>query len=266
MEPNNNIIPFGKKQGKPVEVLQQDKQYLDWLQTQDWFKQKYSQFNTVIINNFNEPSETPEHNKLCNLFLEDELCKKLFYFHCKLKKINHFIVVKKPRIEYDYCLRMFNTDQYYTSGYKVFIPNLKMLSEPEPIKLIRMPTIDELKNLKLKLYRETIEKPSIHYEYITFEFWYENIKYHFKPAIFETKSIDVWFQVEDDKHSGLYDLKIEVKPCVGDDYPAILRQMQSNGANFLIADQFTATGATLEQVKEIFKRSGRNFYLFSEFI
>lgn len=68
----NNLIPFGKYKGQPVEVLNNDPQYLEWLRNQDWFISKYQQINNVVINNFSEPSETPEHNKLVAKFTEDK--------------------------------------------------------------------------------------------------------------------------------------------------------------------------------------------------
>jgi len=74
---NDKIVPFGKYKGQPIEILAQDGNYLEWLNGQGWVKDKYPQFYTVIINNFQEPSETPEHNALQALFLDDELCVRL---------------------------------------------------------------------------------------------------------------------------------------------------------------------------------------------
>lgn len=72
-----NIVPFGKYKGQPLEVLANDQGYLDWLNGQGWVKDKYPQFYTVIINNFQEPSDTPEHNALQAMFLDDDLCMRL---------------------------------------------------------------------------------------------------------------------------------------------------------------------------------------------
>lgn len=66
-----NVVPFGKYKGQPLEIMAQDKQYLDWLQAQSWFIEKYQQINTWLISNNNEPAETPEHNKLQSLFTND---------------------------------------------------------------------------------------------------------------------------------------------------------------------------------------------------
>lgn len=56
---------------------------------------------------------------------------------------------------------------------------------------------------------------------------------------------------------------IELKPTVGDDYPVILRTMKhrlcggrSYDCRALVVGQFEATGATFDQVKEMFRRSG----------
>jgi uncharacterized protein (DUF3820 family) len=65
----NNIVPFGKYKGQPVEVLQGDPQYVEWLMGQDWMRTKYPQLVTLIVNNYSEPTETPEHNKLQAMFL-----------------------------------------------------------------------------------------------------------------------------------------------------------------------------------------------------
>jgi hypothetical protein len=58
---------------------------------------------------------------------------------------------------------------------------------------------------------------------------------------------------------------VEIKPSLGDDYPAVLRQMKTNARGgglyswdrgVLVFDQFAAVGATLDQVRAIFRASG----------
>jgi hypothetical protein len=59
---------------------------------------------------------------------------------------------------------------------------------------------------------------------------------------------------------------LELKPVVGDDYPAILRKMKARidadvrrsdrGVPALIVDRFDAEGATFDQVVKIFAASG----------
>src|SRR5712691_7022893 len=63
-------VPIGKYKGQPIAVLTQDRDYCDWMLQQDWFRQKFPELHTLIINNFGEPTETPEHNRLQLRFLE----------------------------------------------------------------------------------------------------------------------------------------------------------------------------------------------------
>ncbi len=75
----DNLIPFGKHKGKPIEILAEDKEYAQWLLAQPWFKAKYLNIYTVVINNFHEPAHTPEHNVMQNRFLDQEYSLKLAY-------------------------------------------------------------------------------------------------------------------------------------------------------------------------------------------
>jgi len=77
---NSDVIPFGKYKGKPVEVLASDKGYCDWLMSQGDFLDRYSNIKTLIINNFKEAEDTPEHNSLQGLFLDESICKALHAF------------------------------------------------------------------------------------------------------------------------------------------------------------------------------------------
>jgi len=45
---------------------------------------------------------------------------------------------------------------------------------------------------------------------------------------------------------------IELKPHIGDDFPAVLRQMKRNGATVLVIGSFESISCTLEQVQGIF--------------
>ncbi len=71
MTADNETIPFGKYKGQSVEVLQQDRGYCEWLMGQDWLQTKFPSLRTIIINNFAEPTETPEHNALQARLLDD---------------------------------------------------------------------------------------------------------------------------------------------------------------------------------------------------
>lgn len=66
------IIPFSKYRGQPIEVLQVDRQYAEWLVAQQWFRERFVNIYNVVVNKFTteEAAETPEHNSLQVLFLD----------------------------------------------------------------------------------------------------------------------------------------------------------------------------------------------------
>ena len=70
----NEIIPFGKYKGQPVEILQKDPEYTEWLLAQPWLEARFQSIRTIIINNFSEPTCTPEHNAMQARFLNKRLC------------------------------------------------------------------------------------------------------------------------------------------------------------------------------------------------
>jgi hypothetical protein len=76
---DDKIIPFGKYKGQPIEVLQNDPSYADWLQGQSWVKDRYASLYAIIINNFSETQDTPEHNAMQALFLDDSFCQKTMH-------------------------------------------------------------------------------------------------------------------------------------------------------------------------------------------
>ena len=74
----SRIVLFGKYKDQPIEALAQDRPYVEWLCARPWFREKFAGLYTVIINNFQEPNETPEHNALQVLFLDDQFCARFF--------------------------------------------------------------------------------------------------------------------------------------------------------------------------------------------
>lgn len=94
---NKNLVPFGKYKGQPMEVMKMDTQYCDWIAQQDWFRERYGNLYQVIINNFTEPTETPEHNKLQTLFLDNKFCLNFFKVsgYCSLIDREKFINEQK---------------------------------------------------------------------------------------------------------------------------------------------------------------------------
>lgn len=125
---NTNIIPFGKYKGQPLEAIQEDKQYLDWLMAQDWFRSRYPQLQQVIINNFCEPSETPEHNEIQGRFLENSFVQR--FLKCVLPETlsvydvdcSKSLLIPKKDIEEDFCYEV----KFEVKGIDVIITEIDL--------------------------------------------------------------------------------------------------------------------------------------------
>ena len=178
---SGEIVPFGKYKGRPVEALVEDRQHVDWLTAQPWFRDRFANIYTLIVNNFQEPTETPAHNRLQAMFLDETFRRQIF-------KYLYGEVFEKVSVSFE------------VGGFDVVIGS----NAPEP------------KDLKA-----------------------------------------VW-------RGAAY--SFEIKPTVGDDYPAVLRQIKAaqnarktdfvfSAVPILLLEEYVGSGATLEQFVEIFKTS-----------
>ena len=83
------IVPFGKYKHQPVTNLIGDKTYLEWVKKQSGIKEKYPIIYNICVNQIlpsNTDSKTPEHNKLQNLFLDNENIKQFIKYIYKIPK------------------------------------------------------------------------------------------------------------------------------------------------------------------------------------
>lgn len=290
----NQIVPFGKYRGQPIDVLLADTQYMAWLSEQPWVKERYPIVQTLIINNFGEPDETPEHNGMQNKFFDDEYVHAFVFGavieRCKNDVINtietDIKIAKKQQLEHQQMLNMIHGCNL-PDGYNVLLPG--------DIQLFRhayrfSPHFEERSSYNRSEYRydvhdleeankglqECIDRLT---EAVS------NIKkLSFScPETYEVEAEcdgwDIWVYFATGgldseytlfrKYLGDPDcLLVEIKPEIGDDFPAILRQMKANytrwkGKNkgdhaivFLIYKSFHSSSATEDDVKKQFGASG----------
>lgn len=210
MSEKNSIVPFGRYKGQPLEALAADREYLEWLTAQGWFREKYPQHYTLILNNFQEPSETPEHNALQARFLDRGFCSRVLT-----------LLLERP------C----------------------DFTEPNP----SLPDF-----IGKRFFEDDFGENKMTPEYKLYLIEERNQKW--MAVKFEEKGWDVRI----DSTSGC--VCLELKPTLGDDYPAVLRTMKNlPGENkSLIAGQYHGTGATIEQVRQIFAASHIKVLLMDE--
>lgn len=206
-------IPFGKYKDMPIESLSQDKNYINWLLAQNWFAEKYRDLHTIIINNFQEPTDTPEHNALQALFLDDGFCHKF------VKIVLREIIPKIERID------------IWSQEYKEW--EFRIIENPEMME-----------EFKSRIYRKEFEVDGID---VILDYGFSLLA-----------AMCNWSKKEEiGSYNARRSFLIEIKPSVGDDYPSVLRQMQSMQTSILFLEKFTGSGITEEQFIEIFNNQKR---------
>lgn len=273
-----DIIPFGKYKGQPVEVLQQDENYCQWLQSQDFVREKFPQLHTLIINNLQAPTETPEHNRIQVKFLSEDYRKQFFLawyggIDGLLKSLAMDI---NFRTKYGYYQRDEAIDAY---NINVFInqsvehiekayqqPKRQAKKTPDYVRYHKQVKEGLKKIIKMLSFEEGIGSRDLNFEvggsdvscflfcssnhlklnpvpYCSF-FIYMGTGYR-RDRLIKTDNLLL--------RSGTYEeFRIEIKPVVSDDFPAVLRQMNHQRSNVLFLEKYTGTGATKEQFIDFF--------------
>lgn len=219
-----NIIPFGKHKGKTIQEVQiVEPGYLDWLIAQPWFRDRHVILYQTVINRGAEPEETPDHNALQCLFLENAFCLKLI----DALGYNPAREFEKRRAEqltsltnhHDWLLK-----EEQRANWDMAIASHRKAREEVIIEIG-----------KTKSWR-------------------------FEPLVknrqFEARGWDVVFEVP---YADRF--QIEIKPTVGDDYPAVLRQINAlrrdgYGRVVLFLERYIGVGATCDQFIAVFKQAG----------
>ena len=235
------IIPFGKYKGQPVEVLDGDPQYKDWLCSQAWFREKRGDLYTLIINNFGEAADTPEHNKIQALFLETDFRERLV---CLLSGLNPNSVFKwadKQRLNsMESILKRFrsrNIDGNQAYGRDKKFKRWELKEEIASHKTC-FENLNDLRFVEIRTYVNfELEKGAdirLGYDFIV------------KQEIFDFQ----YFRGHCPWHLGW---NIEIKTSVGDDIPSVLRQMKRQQANVLLLGNYNGVGMTKEQMVKFFR-------------
>jgi hypothetical protein len=234
-----NIIPFGKHKGKTIEEVQTfDPGYLDWLTGQPWFRDRFVVLHQTIINRGAEPEETPDHNALQALFLDDAFCVLVAEAAYGGTFVGEFERRRAARMKELDGRRVAKIKERWEEHAKL---------DDVRIKYRVAYTIQSLDTAIAETEKEIRE-----YRALCHRAEVVNRK-------FEQHGIDVQFRVDGPLVGG--DFGIEIKPSVGDDYPAILRQMNVllyrwGGIKILFTERYVGVGATVDQFKAIFRSAG----------
>lgn len=293
------VLPFGKHKGKALsEIATIEPEYLQWLTAQAWFEQKFGYlFQTVITNNYyTEAAETPEHNAMQIRFLDVGYKRNLARFF-GARVLFHSLRQA--------CLRKY-TDA--VRGARKTVERLveevaarkEAFENSEPCDkgtkgwgYCNVHTSSTCPNRWLELARTELQKARDNVEAMRAELkealpLLRAARWQTHTAQFEVRGWDVGYavRVEFQKHDSidLFKFLVECKPTLGDDYPAVLRQMEkqwdrfanrvSDGSYYARIDytlvclvgEYTGRGATWEQVQQVFDSKGFKLILESDVI
>lgn len=286
------LVTFGKYKNKSVLDLIADKKYVEWLKQQSWF-QNNQIYNIVVhqsLTSNTQTSNTPEHNKLQNMFLDENNQIKLFSKSLLFEKIKvNYKKLEMLFIDEDIikCFDINTTQQFphnlgthsvifedkcnwdlalfYKTKRKRFIitSNLENeLIDREKYDIEHKDLIVEHKNIiDTSNYDFHYDKHRRNYYNDIIKKYVNNYYYDYNLS---RKNINQ-YEIEIDIPAENWVLYCELKPTLSDDYPGVLRKLKNQIALtktpnqnlnvLLLIGNFTSTSTTREELIKIFKQS-----------
>lgn len=241
-DPSALIVPFGKHQGLTVaELLERDPNYAQWLLSQNWLAQRFAQLHAAIVTRGATPDDSPEHNQIQARFLDPEFRTAVIALTQHLKDAQDRDCQERaaePNRQKDACL--VNIDRL----------NKAIAEHDEAANYFRQKRIDELgkQQQNLAKYQANLDAITPRPVISTVEFEFEGIDVLIQWG-FE------WCRNK---------ITVEIKPSLGDDYPAVMRQMSRLGAAVLVIDQYASSNLGISTVREMFKANRQKLITLQE--
>lgn len=261
------VVPFGKYKSQPYEVLLTDASYAVYLLSSMYAKlqSQHPMLLAFLVGRYGLPDSTPEHNRLQNRFLDDSFSIR-------------FAMAATPRFSQELAsLQTINLAKAWIAYVRRELTTEKARSAKrqswEPTS-----RLSELRDELIRQASSVSFNPSCGVmEGMT---WLNPVA--IRDLEFEKDGADVSFsivgsghvettvplklgdsEIGEQKQIGGYGygypyfiFRVEVKPIVGDDYPAILRAMKAVGARQLLVGEYTGAGATWDELVRVFELSG----------
>ena len=248
-EPSAVVIPFGKHKGSTVaEVLARDPQYAEWLLGQGWLAERFAELHAAILSRGAATDDSPEHNVIQARFL-DPVFQVAFVLAMGTKLDDYRTVAIRQGIDWmrDPEMRQLDNQSAYASDQKY--AEIEAKREERRRQILAATPISTHLNM-----RATFEQRGIDVVLVlrfTPNSPYDQARDGY--AFFSPNSYGVSPDSPNFSHSTVgRDWKIEIKPSLGDDFPAVMRQMARLGAWVLVIDRFAAV-VPLETVRAMFQ-------------
>jgi uncharacterized protein (DUF3820 family) len=221
----SNIVPFGKYKGQPIENLAADPEYSKWLLQQAWFQERFSHL-CAIIAAAHAPAETPEHNLMQAEYLEES--KRLWLAN---------LVLGPDWRQKWHEAHLSNTKVVELHSARVSHPQYKLKYEFKDTLTVSEPKFE-------------VEGADVHF--------------HITAPLFSLSAREY-----SDVPHFIFDLpypttiRVELKPSISDDYPAVLRQALASKCNVVVSKFCHSASVPTHSMIQIFR--SRGILLVSEF-
>lgn len=268
---SGRTVPFGKYKSQPFEVLLADSTYAMWLMNSMFAKlqQQYPALLAFLVQRYGLPDRTPEHNRLQNRFLDPTFAIR-FALACgspmgqviqglpeslDLHATWRRVVRSKLMKERERAGRMMN---YGRSD------NLASLRERLLVQAERLRFCAGTGSYSDPDWRGPIAVHRLEFEVDGADVSYQSVMQgalwsaEFPLPVDPDDSTFGTTTIGEEHIGGINErdgFRIEVKPVVGDDYPAILRAMKAVKVTHLLVGDYTGAGATWEELTHIFALS-----------
>ena len=198
----------------------------------------------MIINNFQEPNETPEHNVLLVLFLDDQFCARFFGVLKEDWQLDLVTALRK-NVEAERQNVIKGTHERYNKTLRQECERALERYAGSIEWEIKFWRAFEEEGFDVRLSCSICTRSTLP-EY--------QESYAYTPSHVGEGS--VWAECWVLSDLRLHEIKVQIKPAVGDEYPAVLSQMRVNRTNVLFVERYIGTGASEKQFVETFKMSG----------
>ena len=250
---SGSVVPFGKYKNQPLEVLLADPDYVTWLrQAKPDIRSKYPTVFQFIVAHYGEPSRTPDHNALQNRFLDREFQLKFALAACP--QIGEWVGLHRVNLNRTFERHFQRSEERLRE--KVKTSKYAALTLDRELQTLFAEREELRKTLQL-----CIETGEDRGDFVEYPFAVENLHFEHGGAdvVYELRHRWAW------RKPGLYDyshlqnpvlisvadgmyFSIQIKPVLGDDYPAVLRSMKAVHSSHLLVRDYTGTGGTWDMV------------------
>lgn len=238
---SDDTVPFGKYRGRPAADMLADSDYMDWLSSQPWFRER---FKHLTRREDDALSSTPQHNRLQAMFL-DPVYGWAFVEAAAPDFIGDAQAARKQDLanvpaRVDERVEHLMRQAEWRRGKGQEDAALKEEKRAGDLKAV-LPEI--LRGTAKRTVRARFEHEGAD---VFLNAWFTWPTLHGNTASFKQED-----------RSETTSFVIEIKPTVADEYPAVLRQMNRNKCDFLFLERYTGEGATEAQFIAIFRASGK---------